>query len=380
MINRERMTDLFVRLASIDSHSKEEREVAELLARELRELGAEVRSDDAGRAVAGNSGNLIARIGGTQPGAAPLMLCAHMDTVPPGKGVKAVRDDGRIRSDGSTILGGDDKSGLAIIVEVLRSLSERSVPHGDIEVAFTICEEIGLLGAKQLDVGALASRRALVLDSSSASTLVTRGPAADRFEFVIHGLESHAGIAPEQGISAVRVAAEAIAAMPLGRVDPQTTSNVVIAECTPATNVVPNRVAVRGEARSLDTARLDELMAVIRRCFQDAAARAKTVAGETEQRAWLEERCAREYESIDVPDSDPLVQLVIAAGAREDREIRTASIGGGSDANVLQQRGITSVNLGTGMRDIHTVNEWLDLADFYACADIVLRVLQLAAA
>jgi len=380
MINRERMTDLFVQLASIGSHSKEERDVAELLVCELRAIGADVRVDDAARSVSGNSGNVIARLPGTVAGVAPLMLCSHMDTVPPGNGVKPVRGDARIRSDGTTVLGGDDKSGLAIIVEVLRTLRERELAHGDIEVAFTICEEIGLLGAKHLDVGALASRRALILDSSSPSKLYTRGPSADRFQFVIHGLESHAGIAPEEGISAVRVAAEAIAAMPLGRIDAETTSNVIFSEGTPATNVVPNRVVVRGEARSLDDSKLDALMAAIRGTFQDAAARAKATAGGKQHRAWIEERCDREYESMNVADSDPLVQLVLAAGAAQGHEIRTASIGGGSDANVFAHRGITSVNLGTGMRDIHTVNEWLDLTDFYACADIVLRGVQLAAA
>jgi len=380
MINRERMTDLFIQLARIDSHSKEEQGVADVLAGAARAIGAEVRTDDAGASVGGNAGNVIVRLPGNAAGAAPLLLSSHMDTVPLGRSVKPLRDDGRIKSDGTTMLGADDKSGLAVIVEVLRALVEHELRHGDVEVTFTICEEIGLLGAKHLDFSALASRRAIVLDSGTPSTLYTQGPSADRFEFVVHGLEAHAGMAPEQGISAVRAAAEAISAMPLGRIDAVTTSNVVIADCSSATNVVPNRCVVKGEARSLDDSKLDARMAQIRRCFQDAAAGKSVTLDGRVTRAWIEERCEREYHSISVSDDDPLVRMVIEAGRLVGHEIRTAAIGGGSDANVLNRKGITAVNLGTGMRDIHTVNEWLSLDDFYACAEIVLQCVRLAAA
>jgi tripeptide aminopeptidase len=302
-----------------------------------------------------------------------------MDTVPPGKGVKPVREADRIRTDGTTILGGDDKSGLAIILEVLRVAQERNIAHGELEIAFTICEEIGLLGAKHLDTGALNSRRGFVLDSSEASLLFTRAPSADHFEFTIHGLESHAGVAPEQGISAVRVAAEAIASMPLGRIDLQTTSNVVIVEGGAATNVVPNRCVVRGESRSLDDDRLNETTAAIRRCFQDAAARHTAMVDGKLHRAWVEEKSERDYESMAVPDDAPIVQLLLRAAKAAGTPLQTASIGGGCDANVFNRRGIQSVNFGTGMRDIHTVNEWLDLRDFYTSADVVLECIKLTA-
>ena len=250
MIQRERMVNTLIDLVQIDSQSKEEILVAQWLVRELQDLGADARVDDAGTRVGGNSGNVVAKIAGTAPDAPPLLLSAHMDTVPPGNGVKPVRASDRVKTDGTTVLGGDDKSGLAVILEVLRTLKEKAVPHGDLEIAFSICEEIGLLGAKNLDFGALLAREAIVLDSPHASLCTTQAPSADRFEFVVHGLEAHAGIAPENGISAVRIASEAIAAMPLGRIDPRTTSNVVIVEGGLATNVVPNRCVVRGEARS----------------------------------------------------------------------------------------------------------------------------------
>lgn len=380
MINRERMTDAFLDLVRIDSQSKEEKEVATYLVRALREAGCNVRVDDAGEKVGANTGNVIARLPGTKAGAPPLLVSAHMDTVPPGRGVKPVREADKIRSDGTTVLGGDDKSGLAVILEALRTLKERELPHGDIEVAFTICEEIGLLGAKHLDVGALKARQGFVLDSPDASLLFTHAPSSDHFVFTVHGLEAHAGIAPETGISAVRVAAEAIAAMPLGRIDVQTTSNVVIAEGGSATNVVPNLVVVRGEARSLSDAQLDATMSTIRRSFQDAAARATATVGGQLRRAWIEETCERDYYSMNVSAEAPIVRLLTRAAAAAGSSLKTASIGGGCDANVFNRRGIESVNFGTGMREIHTINEWLDLKDFYACADVVLECLKLNAA
>jgi tripeptide aminopeptidase len=373
MIQRDRMVDTLLDLVQIDSHSKEELHVAQRLMRELQDLGCDVRVDDAGTRVGGNSGNVVAKFAGTSPDAPPLLLSAHMDTVPPGRGVKPVRAADRVNTDGTTVLGGDDKSGLAVILEVLRTLKEKAVPHGDLEIAFSICEEIGLLGAKNLDFEALRAREAIVLDSTHASHCFTQAPSADRFEFIVHGLEAHAGVAPENGISAVRVASEAIAAMPLGRIDLRTTSNVVIVEGGSATNVVPNRCIVRGEARSLDDATLDATTAAIRRCFQDAAARATATVDGVLHRAWVEEQSGREYESMHVPDSDPLVRALLAAAKVAGKSVTTASIGGGSDANVFNRRGIRAVNFGTGMRDIHTVNEWLDLADFYACADVVLE-------
>ena len=379
MIDRERMTDFVMELMRTDSLSKEEGAVADKLAHALRELGAEVRIDDAGVAVGGATGNVVARLPGTVS-APPLLLNSHMDTVPPGKGVKPARDNGRIRTDGTTILGGDDKSGVAAIIEVLRTLTQHSLPHGDVEVAFTICEEVGLLGAKHLDLSSLRSKEALVLDAPSPAQLVVKAPSADRFDFVIHGLEAHAGMTPEAGISAVRVAAEAIAAMPLGRVDPQTTSNVIILEGGVAANVVPNRCVIRGEARSHDDATLDRVTAQIRRSVQDAAAKASIALDGTTARAWVEERCEREYERMAVPDDAPIVTLMKDAARDLRRPMETVTIGGGSDANVFNAKGLPAVILGTGMRDIHTVNEWLDLDDFYACAELVLRALTLRAA
>ncbi len=380
MIRRDRMTDAVMDLVRLDSHSRQEKPVAEYLLRALTELGISARIDDAGGSVRSNTGNVVARLPGTAPGAPPLLLSSHMDVVPPGQSVKPIRESERIRSDGTTILGGDDKSGLAIILEVVRTLKEREVPHGPVEIAFTICEEIGLLGAKHLDFEAVQAKEAIVLDSNNASEVVTQAPSSDLFIFTVHGLEAHAGLCPENGISAVRVAAEAVAAMPIGRIDAMTTSNVTIIDATKATNVVPNLCVVSGEARSLRDERLDEVMRTIRACFADAAARANITLGGESRRAWIEEQCERKYHCFNLPAETPLVQLLMRAARTLGQTVRPVTIGGGSDANVFNLHGITSVNLGTGMRDIHTVNEWIDLPDFYRSAELVLECVKERAA
>src|SRR6185369_5656845 len=189
-IAAERLKALFLELVRIDSLSRQERAIAERLAGELRALGAEVWFDDAGTKVGGTVGNVLARVPGTA-NAAPLLLSAHMDTVRPGEGVQPVIEGDVIRSDGRTVLGGDDKSGCAIICEVLRVLRDAAIPHGDIEVAFTICEEVGLLGAKHLDLARLRARAGLVLDSDAPGYLFTRAPASNHLTFAVHGLEAH---------------------------------------------------------------------------------------------------------------------------------------------------------------------------------------------
>src|ERR671914_26776 len=211
MINEERIKNLLLELVQIDSVSREERDVALRIKAYCEELGAEVFIDDAGEKVGGNTGNVIARFPGTIPDAEPIMMSAHMDTVVPGEGVKPVVEGDIIRTDGRTILGGGDKSGCAVIIEVIRSLQEQSIPHTPIEAIFSICEEVGLLGAKNVDVTKIKAKYGIVFDSDDPGFLFTKGPSANHMEYRIRGLESHAGVAPEEGISAIKIAAEAIA-------------------------------------------------------------------------------------------------------------------------------------------------------------------------
>ena len=380
MINQDRLKNLLIELIKIDSLSRKEREVALRLRHEMEELGAEVWIDDAGEKVGGNTGNLIAQFHGTAAAADPLLLSAHMDTVVPGEGIVPILDGDILHTDGKTVLGGDDKSGVAIICEVLRVIKENRIPYGNIDVVFTICEEAGLIGAKCLDVSRLRARTGLVLDSDSVGFLFTKAPAANRMEFRVHGLEAHAGVCPEKGINAIKVAAEGLAQMRLGRIDHETTANIGVIAGGMAVNIVPNQVILRGEARSHSQEKLDRQTEHMKRCLEEAAARHALESDGKDHTARVEATIERDYDRMDVPESAPIVKLVHAAAKNLSLELKTLATGGGCDANVLNQKGLIVANLSTGMREIHTVHEWLDVKDLYLSAQMVLEIVKLNAA
>jgi tripeptide aminopeptidase len=377
MINQERIKNLLLELVQIDSVSREERDVAERIKQLCEEMGAEVFIDDAGEKVGGNTGNVIARFPGTITSAEPIMMSAHMDTVVPGRGVKPVVEGDIIRTDGSTVLGGDDKSGCAVILETIRCLQEQNIPHAPIDAVFSICEEVGLLGAKHLDLSKMRAKYGIVFDSDDPGFLFTKGPSANHFEFKIHGLESHAGVAPEQGISAIKIAAEAIAAMKLGRIDEETTANIGVIQGGEATNIITNLVTLKGEARSLDDSKLEAQTAHMIKCFEDAAAKYEVTVDGVTTKASVDSHVTREYYAMDVPDDSRVVRLVIEAASRMGLDVKTLASGGGCDANIFNKRGIECANLGTGMRAIHTVKEWLDVKDMYASAEMTLEIMRL---
>src|ERR687890_1177887 len=323
MINQERIKNLLLELVQIDSHSRRERDVAERIKKYCEEMGAAVEIDDAGSKVGGNSGNVIAHFPGTIPGAETIMMSAHMDTVVPGEGVKPIVEGDIIRSDGTTVLGGDDKSGCAVIIEVLRCLQEQSIPHAPIDAVFSICEEVGLLGAKNVDLSKMRAKYGIVFDSDDPGFLFTKGPSANHFEFRIHGLESHAGVAPEPGISTIRIAAEAINNMKLFRIDEETTANIGVIEGGKATNIITNYVYLKGEARSLDEEKLKAQCDHMVKCFEDAAAKYEvTVEGRT-TKARVESHVEPEYYAMDVPDDSRVVQLVLGAASRMGLKVET---------------------------------------------------------
>src|SRR5215212_8244801 len=377
MINQERIKNLLLELVQIDSISRKERDVAERIKKYCEEMGAEVEIDDAGEKVGGNSGNVIARFAGSIPEAEHIMMSAHMDTVVPGEGVKPIVEGDIIRTDKTTVLGGDDKSGCAVIIETIRCLKEQDIPHTDIEAVFSICEEVGLLGAKHLDVSKIRSKYGIVFDSDDPGFLFTKGPSANHLEFKVYGLESHAGVAPEDGISAIKIAAEALHNMKLFRIDEETTANIGVIKGGEATNIITNLVTLLGEARSLDDAKLDAQTRHIIKCCEDAAAKYEVTVDGVTTKARVESHVTREYHAMDVSDDSRVVRLVKEAAARMGLEVKTLASGGGCDANIFNKRGIECANLGTGMRAIHTVKEWLDVKDMYASAEMTLEIMRL---
>lgn len=360
-IDRDRLIDLFLRLVRVDSPSGEEAAVAELAAGELAALGCNVERDAAG--------NVIARREGRGAGAArePLLLSAHMDTVQPGRGITPIIEGEVIRSDGTTILGADDKAGMAAILEALRVTHDADLPCRPVEVIFTVQEEIGLKGAKALDLSRFRARSAIVLDSDGpVGTIINEAPAQNSITVTVLGRAAHAGVAPEQGINAIQAAARGLATMRLGRIDAQTTANFGVIRGGTASNVVPERVELLGEARSRDEARLQEQTEHMVGALERAAA---------EMGARIEASVTRTYSALRVPADSALVQLVASAMRACGIEPQLRPTGGGSDANVLHAAGIPTLNLAVGFQNPHSVQERLSIMELARAGQVLAALL-----
>jgi len=379
-VDASRVRDEFLDLACIASPSRHEGAIARRLSAILTGMGASVDVDDAGERVGADTGNLLARFRGTEAGAPPFLLSAHMDTVGPAAAIHPVTDGDIVRTDRTSVLGGDDKAGIVAIFEAIRVLRERAIPHGDIELCLTICEEVGLHGARYFDAGRLRAKRGLVLDVDGVCELITRAPAANHLKVSIHGLAAHAGICPEQGLSAIQIAANAIAGMRLGRLDDDTTANIGVIRGGLADNIVPDEVVVRGETRSLRVDKLEAQTAHMREQFEKAVAGLSVEVGGRRYEARADVQVDRQYEVLDVGEDASIVRLVQGAATRLGRVCRIRSTGGASDANVFAARGLEIANLGCGMREIHTVNEWVDLKDVRLTAALVVEAVRLNAA
>jgi tripeptide aminopeptidase len=377
MINPERLAETFSSLVQIDSVSRNEAAICSELRNILNDMGAETFVDDAGNAVGGNTGNLIARFRGSVD-VPVMMLNAHMDTVEPGNGVKPVYKDGVFTSDGTTILGADDKSAVAILLEVLTVLQEDSLPHGPLEVVLTICEEIGLQGAKNLDISQLTAKFGYALDATDTAGIVTRAPGANYLKFMVYGKDAHAGAAPEKGINAIAIASKAIASLTIGRIDHETTCNIGVIQGGMATNIVPSQVMVNGEVRSHDSKKLADLTQTIVSAFETAVQDYVPQSAEA-GRPWLEVEVIPDFTRTHIPDDHPVVILAMDAAQNLGRTLIPKITGGGADANVFFSKGIMTGVLGTGMRDMHTVREWVSLSDMLLTTELVLEIIRLHA-
>lgn len=360
----EDVKQLFFELVQTDSHSRQEGAMAKLCADRLKALGCDITFDDAGKALDGETGNLIARL----PGDASrdtVLLTSHMDTVVPGEGVKPhVDDDGVVWSDGSTILGADDKAGVTAILLALRELVQSEGSHAPVEVVFTICEEIGLQGARHVDFSQLKSRIGMCMDSGGeVGTMVVAGPAQVKWNATFVGKSAHAGVAPEKGVSAIKMAATAVARMPHGRLSADTTVNIGSFVGEGPTNVVRDKVQLLGEARSLNR---DELDAVLKQIGETFEKTASDLGGSVA----FEHKLM--YEGFAFAADHPLrtraEQAVVTAGLTP-QAVRS---GGGADANIFTQNGIETINMGVGYEDIHSTNEHIALEDIAKAARIAV--------
>ena len=353
--------DEFLRLVQIDSVSFEEREVAGYLKARLEEIGFSVANDDTGP----STGNLIARLQGSHAGI-PLAFNAHMDTVEPGRGIRPVVRDGVVWGSGGTVLGADCKASIAAILHGLEFVKQMNMPHGDLEVILTFGEERGHAGAKAIDVSSLGARACFTLDAEApVGVIITGAPAYQSIRATFNGRAAHAGVAPETGVDSIVAASRAIARMPLGRIDGETTANIGLIRGGTARNSVPARVELEGEARSLDNAKLEAQVGTMLQIMREEADRVG---------ATLDLQSRREYDTFNIdPDSQP---VLMARRALEGLGLAVTleTTGGGSDANDLNRKGLATVVLGTGMAGAHSVGEHIAVADLALLRDVVIEL------
>lgn len=373
-INKERLADIFTQLCEIDSPSFEEKSIADFMTELFTELGAELVTEDTSAKLTGsNSGNLIARFPGTV-GKEPVFFACHMDTVSPGRGIQVYRTGDIFTSRGNTILGGDDKSGIAALVEMIRVLHEDKLPYGPIEIIFTTCEEVGLLGAKNLDTGLVRSRYGYALDSTGINRVVLGAPAANRLKIEVHGISAHAGLNPEQGVSAFCLAARAIADLRLGRLDEQSTANFGLISGGVARNIVPDLITIEGEVRSHSPEKLEDYTREIESTFRNVVMGWSSHLGGSRQ-PFVEITVEPEYPVMRIGDDDPVITRVKQAADILERELTLEVSGGGSDANIFNSYGLQTAIIATGMDKVHTTDESLDLRDLVSVTELLLAIM-----
>lgn len=368
MINKNRLLHEFLDLVETTSSTLNERKIADLLTSKLTALGLTVTEDKTGEKLGGNTGNIIAELKGTQESAPKLFFSAHMDCVEPCKNVKPQVKNGIITSDGTTVLGSDDKAGIAPILEVLSVLKEKDIKHGDIQIILTVAEESGLNGSKNLNPKSIKADFGYCLDSSGRpGKIVIQAPGENDIHVKIHGKSAHAGIAPEEGINAIVVAAKAIANINQGRLDHETTANIGIIHGGNATNIVPDLVEITCEARSCNEKKLAEQTDSMIKCFETVA---------RENGATAEFKITHCYQPYTLSEAMPVIQTAIWAIKQTGLEPNITPTGGGSDGNYFNAYGIPCAVLGVGMTKVHTTEEYILEEDLYQTAQIVLEIVQ----
>ena len=363
------MLELFLELASLRSPPGEERAVADVVSAYVRDLGLEVDEDDAGAAVGSTIGNLYTRVEPTAEGV-PIFLCAHLDTVPPDGSLEPVVEDGVVRNAGGTILGADDKSAVAVMLEATRRVLAENRPHAGIELLFTPKEEVGLLGAAAFDHTRLHGQVGYVYDQAAPiGEIILGAPYSQAMQVRFHGRASHSGMYPEEGRSAIAAAARAIADLRLGRVDDETTANVGTIQGGTAGNIVPEWCSFDAEARSHDERKLADLVQEMLETFAFAASLADCE---------VETSVKKSYRGYRFKRDDPVVRLAATVLERSGYPPTYGLSGGAADANVFNERGLPCLNLANGMTSIHTPDEHIAVDDLDKMVEVTLALVDAA--
>jgi tripeptide aminopeptidase len=358
---------LFVELAALPSPPGEERAVADRVLDYLSALGLEADEDDAGAKVGSTIGNIYCRLDANGGAGEPVFFCAHLDTVPPEAAIEpVVGEDEIVRNGAGTILGADDKSAVAAMLEATARLVDEERPHSGVELLFTPKEEVGLLGADAFDESRLAAKAGYVYDHAGPiGEIILGAPHQQKLDVRFHGRAAHAGMYPEDGRSAIAAAARAIADLRLGRLDEETSANVGRISGGTARNVVPEWCEFAAEARSHDERKLADL---IREMVDTVTFAASLEECEVETQV---SGLSRGYR---FRRDDVAVRRAASALERVGHEPAYILSGGGADANVFNERGLQCVNLANGMTDIHTPDERIAVADLHEMVEVTLAL------
>ncbi|TYQ16390.1 UNVERIFIED_CONTAM: tripeptide aminopeptidase [Acetivibrio alkalicellulosi] len=366
MVKRDRMIREFCELVSIDSLSFDEREMADTLIDKLAKMGLKAQEDDTAVKIGGNTGNIISKLKGKE-NIPSILLMAHMDTVNPGIGKKPRIIEDIIKSDGTTVLGSDDIAGVECILESIRVIKEKNLDHGDIYVVFTVAEEVGLLGAKNLDIQNINAQFGFVMDNGGEIGCVAiSAPTQNTFDIKISGKAAHAGVEPEKGISAIQIASEAISKMKLGRIDNETTANIGVIKGGEATNIVCESVEIKAEARSRNNEKLHVQSEHMKKCFEESAHKYGGKVIFTKESL---------YPAFFIDETDDIISILKIAAKESGVELKLEATGGGSDTNIINSKGIKSVDISIGMDKIHSVDEQIKIDDMVKATEFLIAII-----
>ena len=370
MVDEKRLLSEFITLAGFDSESFHEKDIAEYLLAKLNKLGLEASMDRAGAIQTGDeeaAGNIYGFLKGNIQGE-PILFSAHMDTVSPGVGKKViVNEDGRVTSDGTTVLGSDDITAITAILEMLTVIKEKELPHPDIEVVFFIAEELYCKGSKVFDYSKLKSRYAYTLDiDGKVGRVANRAPSIIQYEVTVEGKSAHAGFEPEKGVSAIVAASNIISKLRLGRINSNTTANVGTINGGTGVNIVPELVTIKGEVRSLDKDEASAVVESLRRRFEEGAIENGVRV------TFVSEEMVRAYKVAE--DSFVIKKYAKALEKLGYGEPDIITSFGGSDNNNFCLHGIEGVVLSNAMNNVHTVSEYFYLDELTKSAEIVLEL------
>ncbi len=356
------VVEFFLDLVKIDSVSKHEENVRKYIQSELKKIGLKGRVD--------RKGNLIYCLKGVLANGPTLLFNAHMDTVVPGNGVKPILYADRITSDGTTVLGADDKAGVAALLEFVHLLKNKRIKYHEIKIIFTVEEELNLRGAKKLSFADCQADYCFVLDSDgNVGEIITKAPAKDHLDITVFGRSAHAGLAPEEGLNAIKIAADALTKINSGRIDQETTLNIGTIRGGQATNIVPDKVTIKVEVRSRNDKKLAEQVTYVCEIF-------RTTAAKNGGKATV--KVSRTYDKVDTANDSAITAIARRASEKMGLPFKISPSGGGSDASVFYNYGIPTIALAIGMEKVHSCQEYITLKNLTQLPDYLIEIVKSA--